>query len=848
MPLQKMQFRPGVVREVTSLSNKGGWYDCDKVRFRFGFPEKIGGWAPESYNTFFGVCRSLFNWITLRGFNLLGVGTNFKFYIESGGSYYDVTPIRETNTNPSNQITLTIQSGAPTMTIVDANAEALQAGDIIKISGAVDLGSSGTNITASVLNQEYLIAFIASSTTYAIYLRDANTSVAGETFSVYNVATATLYFPDSPALANGLAITILPSIAVPGGLASGGVIYYVVNASGGYCQLAFSPGGPPVQISDVGSGRQAAYFLLSSNRTASSSTMTGLTIAYQINSGQAVYTIGTGWGTGAWVPYASTTLTNPFDTLNASSTITVTQSGHGLTTGDYVYFQSIASSDISGISNIVLQRAFPVTVTGGSTYTISTVIGEPPGPVITYTANATASGLGGSVVVLYPSATVDGSFNRPWGSGSTTGFGQQLRLWSQSNFGQNLLFSPRGGALYIWDPGTGGLPNYTVRGTVVSGLDVPSKINQILVSDSTRIVIAFGANEYGPYDTTAQDPMLIRWSDQEDYTVWGDTETNQAGSFRLSYGSYIVGAFQTRQEILVWTDAAIYSMQYLGPPFVWGFTLLSDNISIVSPNAMASAAGVVFWMGVDKFYVYSGRVDTLPCAVRAYVFNDINRAQLFQCFASTNEGFSEIWWFYPSITGPDGTGTAQNPNTIIDRYVIFNHVDRVWYYGSLSRTAWLDSPLRDFPIAATDKNLLVYHEAAVDDGTTNPPSPINAYIQSSDFDITDGNNYSFVTKIIPDVTFNGSNTSGESSTPPSVEFTIRPKQNPGAPYGASLPKTVQSAQQYQNQSTYTVQEFTEIIYPRIRGRQVAFKIESDTLGTQWQLGSPLLDVRPDGRR
>jgi len=836
MPLQKMQFRPGIVREVTTLSSKGGWYDCDKVRFRFGFPEKIGGWAPESYNTFIGVCRSLFNWITLRGFNLLGVGTNLKFYVENGGSYYDITPIRETNTNPANQIQLAILSGQYQMTITDTNAESLQTGDIIKIDGAVDLGTAGTNVTASVLDQEYVIAAIFSSTIYNVFLRDANTSINGVTFSVYNLDTFTVMFPAGTPLSNGQAVVLFPSISAPGGLAEG-VVYYLVNVADNYCSFAFSPGGSPVPITNSGVGLQAAYFVLESNRTAISNTMTGLTISYQISTGKPTYSIGTGWGTGAWVPYATTTLTNPFATTNLSSTVTVTQSGHGLTTGDYVFFESISSSTVSGISNIVLQRAFQVTVLDGNSYTISTVIGEPPGPVITYTANATASGLGGTVVVLYPSNSVDGSLNRPWGSGTTTGFGQQLRLWSQSNFGQDLLFSPRGGALYLWQPGTGGLPNYTVRGTLVSGKDIPSKINQMLVSDSTRIVIAFGANEYGDYDTTPQDPMLIRWSDQENYLVWADTATNQAGSFRLSYGSYIVGAFQTRQEILVWTDAAIYSMQYLGPPFVWGFTLLSDNISIVSPNAMASAAGVVFWMGVDKFYVYSGRVETLPCAVRAYVFNDINRSQLFQCFASTNEGYSEIWWFYCSAN-----------STNIDRYVIYNHVDRVWYYGSLSRTAWTDSPLRDFPMAATDKNIIVFHEAAVDDNSTNPPVPINAYIQSSDFDLNEGNNYSFITKIVPDITFNGSNTSGESASPPSVEFTIRPRQNPGSPYGSSSPKTVQSSQQYQNQRTYTVQEFTEIIYPRIRGRQVAFKVESNTLGTSWQLGSPLLDLRPDGRR
>jgi len=644
MPLQKLQFRPGVNREGTTLANEGGWYDCDKVRFRSGYPEKIGGWAALSYNTFLGTCRSLWNWVTLTQYNLLGVGTNLKFYVEDGGEYYDITPIRENNLNSTTFAAVTTSPFSSTITVTDASANNLQVGDFVTFSNAVSLGG---NITADVLNQEYQIATIISGTEYTIEARE-----------VSNIAS-----PGAPVLSNA---------------------------------------------SDVGNGGSATD------------------AAYQIPVGLDIYTIGTGWGTGPW------------------------------------------------------------------------------------------SRLG-------------------WGSGYTTGFGQQLRLWSQANFGEDLLFSPRGGALYLWQPGSGATPAFGTRGTLVSGTDVPAYINQIMVSDSSRIVIAFGCDDYGSYGVNTQDPLLIRWTAQESYTDWTIDATNQAGSYRLSHGSAIIGALQTRQEILVWTDAAIYAMQYLGPPYVWGFTLLADNISIVSPNATATANGVVYWMGVDKFYVYSGRVETLPCAVRTYIYNDINRDQFAQCFAGSNEGYSEIWWFYCSAN-----------SDVVDRYVIFNYLDRVWYYGSLSRTAWLDSPLRAFPQAATDGNIIVFHEASVDDGTTNPPSAISAYIQSSDFDIGDGHNYGFVWRMIPDITFDGSSTASPEF--PSAKFSMRPRQNPGSAYGVAPVPTVTSTQSYAAQNTYTVQQFTEIIYTRIRGRQMAFKIESDTLGTQWQLGTPSMDVRPDGRR
>ncbi len=834
MPLQKLQFRPGVNREGTTLANEGGWYDCDKIRFRSGYPEKIGGWAVETYSTFLGICRSLWNWVTLKGFNLMGVGTNVKFYVENGGVYYDITPIRATNLNTTTFAAVTTSPFSPFITVTDSSASSLQVGDFVTFSSAASLGG---NITAGILNQEFQIQSVVSGTVYTIVTRAAGTSVAGVNFTV-DTATSRITLPVGTVIANGntVALVIGSGAGAPGGLGYA-VTYYLVNVASNTCQLSLTSGGTPITLTSEGIGLQALYFTVFSNASDSSNGGANTDSAYQINTGFPIFTIGTGWGAGPWVSYAVTTLTDPFATTNGSSTITVTQAGHGLTTGQYVSFASISDTSISGIPNTVLQKSFQITNTGVNTYTISAVIGQAPGPVITYTANATDAAEGGTVVVYYPSASVAGS-NRTWGSSFTTGFGLQLRLWSQSNFGEILLFNPRGSSIYSWDPGSGATPAYGTRGTVVSGTYTPSIVNEIMVSDSSRIVIAFGCNDpSGTYATTALDPMQIRWTDQESYTNWQPQTTNQAGDYRLSHGSEIIAALQTRQEINVWTDAAIYSMQYIGPPFVWGFTLLADNISIASPNAMATASGVVYWMGVDKFYIYSGRVETLPCSVRTYIYNDINRDQFAQIQAGTNEGYSEVWWFYCSANSNE-----------IDRYVIFNYLDRVWYYGSMDRTAWLDSPLRQFPTAVTSNNLMVYHEASIDDGSTNPPSPISCYVQSSDFDIGDGHNYGFVWRIIPDITFDGSNTTGSTSVNPAVNFTVRPRQNPGSGYGVSQNPQVKSAQSYAGQTTYTVQEFTEIVYSRIRGRQMAFKVSSDTLGTQWQLGVPRIDVRPDGRQ
>jgi len=788
--LQKLQFRPGVNREGTTLANEGGWFDGDKIRFRSGYPEKIGGWAVLTYTTFIGTCRSLWNWVTLKAFDLMGVGTEKKFYVEYGSTYYDITPIRRAKvlTNP-----FSTTSGSPTVTVTDTGHGAIT-GDFVTFSGATTVG--GLN-----LNFEYEITYVNTDT-------------------------------------------------------------YTITAASNASSTATGGGASVVA-------------------------------QYQLNNGTNIGTFQDGWGAGLWggviTGSALTQLNGP---INDSAT-TITVDSTALFPNATILAPKIILID----SELI-------------TYT---------GKTATQFTGCTRGALGtnppGSPGVGYPhldNALVDDATDYyGWGQSASQTSNTQLRLWSQSNFGQDLIFNPRQGSLYYWSPGSGAAPTVDQRGTRISpftarinttngnasitvtetggylsvgtvivgsgipagtvitsgsgytgtftlsqnatatatgvlvdvllGSQVPSVVNEILVSDSSRIVIAFGCNDL---DSTEQDPLLIRWSTQEDYTVWQPSATNQAGGYRLSHGSYIVGALQTRQEILVWTDTAIYSMQYLGAPFVWGFTLLADNISIMSQNITATAAGVVYWMGTDKFYVYSGRVETLPCAVRTYVFNDINRDQYSQFFGGTNEGFSEVWWFYCSAN-----------SDVIDRYVIFNYLDRVWYYGSMSRTAWLDSPLRASPVAATIGNQLVFHENGADDGTTNPPSPIYSYIQSSDFDIGDGHNYGFVWRLLPDITFDGSTTL--EGLYPKVTMTMRPRQNPGAPYNTAPSPTVASTQNYGGiEKNYTVQEFTEIIYTRIRGRQMAFKIESNKpgsesanqLGTQWQLGVPRLDVRPDGRR
>jgi hypothetical protein len=711
MPLQLLQFRPGINREGTTLANEGGWFECDKIRFRSGYPQKLGGWTPISSATYEGVARSLFNWVTLRGYNLLGVGTNLKYYVESGGIYNDITPIRSTVvlTNP-----FTTTDDSATVLVTDADHGAIT-GDFVTFAGASTV--AGLN-----LNGEFEITYFDSNS-YTI---------------------------------------IAPGVA---------------NAS------------------TTGGGTVAA--------------------AYQINVGLATYSYATGWGTGLWGGYITGTQQTALTaSLNSSNTNIAVISTIGFNSGN----------------GTILVEAELITYTGNTATIFSGGVRGANGTIATSHGNATP---------VYNATSFTG-----WGQSTAGSTAVQLRLWSQASFGEYLIINPRNGPMYLW------IPQYTGGGVLIFGnraellsstssppyetdADCPVVATQVMVSDASRFVIAMGANDYGQQ---VQDPLLIRWSDQESYSTWSPAVTNQAGSYRLSSGSTIVTAIQSRQEIIVLTDAAVYSMQYLGPPYVWGFNILSNNISVIGPNAIGAANNIVYWMGLDKFYVYTGRVETLPCALRQYVYGDINLEQNYQVFCGSNEGYSEIWWYYCSAN-----------STTVDRYVIFNYLDKVWYYGSLNRSAWLDSPLRNNPMGATYQHTIVYHESGNNDVEVNGTTlPINSYIQSSDFDIGDGHNFGFVWRIIPDLTFDGS--SNETPTKPSAVFTVRPRQNPGAPYGIAEAPTVTSAQSYANQRNYTVQEFTQIVYTRLRGRQMAFKISSDTLGTQWQLGVPRLDVRSDGRR
>ena len=400
--------------------------------------------------------------------------------------------------------------------------------------------------------------------------------------------------------------------------------------------------------------------------------------------------------------------------------------------------------------------------------------------------------------------------------------------WSANNFGEDLVFGPRGGNIYYWDASTAVTTRGVAIQTLPGAISTPTVQNFIFVSDTYRFVICFGTNEIG---SATQDPMLIRWSDQESVVDWAPSATNQAGSIRLSHGSTIITAIQTRQEIAVFTDSSVYSFQYLGAPLVWGSQLLGDNISVMGPNAVAIASGTVFWMGKDKFYSYLGRIDTLNCDLRKYIFNDINLSQNQQVFAGTNEGFNEVWWFYCSSN-----------STTINRYVVYNYLEKIWHYGTLGRTAWIDSGLRDVPQAATYSLNLVSHEVGNDDNETGTPVAINAYIESSEFDIQDGHNLGFVYRILPDITFSGSDAAS-----PSVTMTLIPMMNSGSGYNNPQSVSGSSSAAVTRTSTTVIEQFTGQVYVRVRGRQMIFKIESTDLGSAWQLGSPRIDIRSDGR-
>ena len=786
MPLQKILFKPGINRENTRYTTEGGWYDGDKVRFRQGTPEKIGGWAQISGATYYGVCRSLWSWATLDGTPLVGVGTNLKYYIEQGFNYYDITPIRA-YTTLSNPFTAT--AGSSVIEVADT-AHGGTTGDFVDFTGALALSTQ--TFTVTIANP--------------------------------GVVTFTTILPENTA------VELFTTGALPTGLSTD-TIYYVVNSgvpAANKSNLALAPGGAPI----VTTGSQSGTHTLALN--------TGITAAV----------------------------------LNTSHQITVV--------------------DVDNYTIDVGTNATAYDTANGGT-SVKTAYEIPVGPEIT-----------GSVTGWNTGGWGEGG----WGTGVVST--DPLRLWSANNFGQDLVYAPRGGVIYYWNaaigatplpvssitlatPGvitvnvpltngtavvfntTGALPTglsvgtvyYVVnatsttievsataggsaiatsgtqsgthtispRGIPISSLAyadgyAPTQVGFVMISDASRFTFAFGSDDIGSGD---YDPMLIRWSDQESLTIWYPAITNQAGFVRLSHGSYIVTSMQVRQEIIVWTDSALYSLQYLGSPYVWGNQLLMDNISIVGPHAAALASGVTYWMGVDKFYKYDGRVQTLNCDLRQFIFQDINRDQYEQVVCGTNEGFNEVWWFYCTAD-----------STAVNRYVVYNYALDCWYYGSMARTAWQDSAINNYPVAATYDNNLVFHEYGLDDNTTGYPVAIEAFISSSEFDIEDGHNFGFIWRLLPDITFRGS-----SATSPQVTMYLQPLQNSGSGYnnpesvgGSSNAPVIQT----RAPTAIIVEEFTGQINTRVRGRQITFKVSSDQLGCQWQLGAPRMDIRKDGRR
>ena len=640
MAFIKLQFKPGVNRDQTDYSNEGGWYECDKIRFRSGYPEKLGGWVKSTPNTFDGVCRQMWNWITTYQDNFLAMGTDEKVYIENGGYYNDITP-------------------------------------------------------------------------FALALAGSNTF----------------------AVTNGVAlVTVTTSTALPVWLDTGEPVQIAgfVSALGGIPINELNG----VQTITKTGANSFTFVPLTAATSTTSVSGTGYTVQTEIEPGNAIAVLGVGWGAGVWGRDA-------------------------------------------------------------------------------------------------------------WGLG-TTGSGVNLpqRDWWFDNFDNDLVMNIRNGPGYWWVRGTTDDPTTALAAHAIAlqdyasneGYDpnaVPAQIMQLLVSQQDKHLIAFGAVPFGSTSATDFDPLLIRWADQDTPGDWTPTQTNTAGDLRVSRGSRIVRAMPTRQEILVWTDTNLYTLQFLGTTDVFGLQEYADNISIASPRAVASAANITYWMGQDKFYAYTGRVETLPCTLRNHVFNDLNYGQADQIICGTNEQWNEIWWFYPS------SGSDYN-----NAYVVYNHLERIWYYGTIDRTAWLDTPLRQNPQGAnttvtvdgstvtTGGGLLYNHENGLNDDEL----PMDSYIQSSDFDLDDGDNFMLTRRILPDVSFSTS-----TAEQPEVTLTVRPRNFPGAPVSidpADAQRVIETS----------VNQYTDQVFVRARARQMAIKIRSETLGVQWQLGAPRLDARPDGRR
>ncbi len=712
MPLTKLQFRPGINQELTSYSNEGGWRDCDKIRFRFGYPEKIGGWAKLSSSTYLGSARSLHNWIALDGSNYLGVGTHLKYYIEEGGGFNDITPLRLTTS--AGDVTFAASNGSTTLTVTDTEHGAI-VGDFVTFSGAASLGGA---ITDTILNVEYQIVTVINSNSY----------------------------------------TITASVAA--------------------------------NSSDTGNG--------------GSSTVG----AYQINVGLDSAVGGTGWGAGLYGGVTTTALQttiNEGGTFSDSDTTLTVTSGTGIATNDLI----LIDNEILKVTNVATND---LTVTRAQSGTEA------------------ASHSNGATVTLISGNALAADDYFGWGDAASGGLTTttQLRLWSHDNFGEDLIINARDSNIYFWDRSTT-LSNRAVELSTLTGTktSVPQVAKQVLVSDQDRHVIAFGCDGLNSSPSAnqgngVQDPLLIRFSDQEDPLIWYTAVDNTAGELRLGSGSKFIQAVETKREILVWTDTSLNSMRFIGPPFTFGIQQLASNITIMSPHAAVSTEDYVFWMGIDNFYVYAGQTQQLPCSVKEKVFLDFNLDQSEKVVSGVNSEFTEVFWFYPSAESSDN-----------DKYVVYNYEQKIWYFGSLARTAWIDRGVRPLPMAASSSYIYNHETGYDDDG-----SAMNSFIESGVIDIADGDRFVYINRVVPDLSFNGST----NLSSPQATFTVKARNFPGADF-SDTPSgdTIRTA-------SSPVETFTNQLFLRARGRSFALRVESSALGAKWKLGSPRIDIRPDGRR
>jgi hypothetical protein len=705
MPFQKLQFRPGVNRETTSYTNEGGWFSADKVRFRMGMPEKIGGWTKTSRAYFLGTCRALHPWVALDGSRYISVGTHLKYYINEGGDYNDVTPIRLTTSAG----VVTFAAAATTLSAaIDDEVET------IPLTSSTAFSSKGGTIQ---INSETITFAGKSGSDLIGCVRGANGTTAAAHGSGDAVGAATVIVTSAAheALQNDF-VTFSGATSL-GGNATADILnqeYQITEILTANTYTVDLRTESSISSITTSGGLDPTFVFANSSDTANGgSSVVG---AYQVNTGLDTTLLGTGWGASTW---------------------------------------------------------------GRST----------------------------------------------WGSGvSLAVSGQTLRIWSHDNFGEDLLFNIRDNDIFYWDK-SGGLSSRGVSLSTLSGANTtPTIAKKIIISDRDRHIIAFGCDSQT--NPGVQDPLLIRFSDQESLTDWAAEATNTAGDLRLGSGSEIITAIETKQQIIVFTDVSLHAMQFVGQPFTFGINLISENITIAGPLCAIAVDDLVYWMGSEEFYVYGGSVQPLPCTVRDYVFGDINKTQLEKVTAAANTAFSEVWWFYPSEN-----------STECDRYVVFNYQQQIWYYGTMPRTAWVDRGVESNPIAASTDHALYFHETGFDDGSTEPASPIVAHIESSAIDLGEGDGFMFISRLIPDLTFRNSEISDPQAT-----MTLKMKNLPGDNFENT------SASDVVKTASVPVEQFTDQVHVRLRGRSMAFRIDSDLEGVSWRLGSPRIDIRSDGRR